>query len=160
MNTIIDLRAGHFARRFLSLTFFAFLFISLNSRAATLYWDSDADASGNDVATGTNLGGTGTWNTSLANWFNGSVETIWNNANNDAAVFDGGSGTVTLGGPITAGSLSFSNNTGSYDITADTLTLSSGVIDSGASNHTVSSIITGASGLTKLGAGALTLSGA
>ena len=113
--------------------------------AATLYWDSDAAGTGN-ATTGVGLGGTGTWNTSLSNWWPGSGTTdqAWVNGNNDTALFGGSAaGTVTLGTGITVGGLFF--NTNSYTLTngANTLTF-------GAANNTItlnnlpSATITGA----------------
>src|SRR5688572_24558258 len=65
--------------------------------AADRFWDPDANATGNNTTTGTGLGGAGTWNTALLNWFDGVASDVaWNNANNDTAVFAGSGGTVSL----------------------------------------------------------------
>ena len=102
--------------------------------AATLYWDQDGVAR-NDVLTGLGLGGTGTWRTTGAQWWDG-VDRVtleeWNNANNDTAVFTGTAGTVTLGTGITVGGLQF--NTTGYTIAGNTLTFGA------ASNITLNNI--------------------
>ena len=52
---------------------------------------------------GTGSGGSGVWDTSTANWFNGTTDVTWSNANNATAYFDGGSaGSVTINTAITA----------------------------------------------------------
>jgi fibronectin-binding autotransporter adhesin len=110
-------------------------------------------------------GGTGNWNTSApALWFNGITFQTWNNATLDNAIFGGTAGTVTINAPVTAHNLTF--NTSGYTVArtgANTLTLAgaSPTIDvlSGGS-ATISSVIAGVNGLTKAGAGTLTLSGA
>jgi autotransporter-associated beta strand protein len=77
--------------------------------AAPFYWDADGSASGNDTS-GTDLGGSGIWDTSSALWWDGvsiTNDNVWNNAGLDTAIFTGTPGTVTLGAPIVAGSLEF-----------------------------------------------------
>jgi hypothetical protein len=37
---------------------------------------------------GNGSGGGGTWDTTSANWYNGTTDVVWNNANNDTAVFE------------------------------------------------------------------------
>jgi fibronectin-binding autotransporter adhesin len=88
------------------------------AKAASVYWDGDA-LGFNDVLTGGGLGQAGVWNTTTANWWDGGTgltDTVWNNTNNDTAVFTGTAGTVTLGAPITVGGLQF--NTTAYSIGA------------------------------------------
>ena len=90
----------------------------------TLYWDPSQTASG------TGSGGTGTWDTSTANWFNGTSDVAWTNAYDPVAVFAGSAGTVTLGTGITASSAHFS--TSGYTVTSNTLTLAvSGAVSVG-----------------------------
>jgi len=120
-------------------------------QAASLQWDADGVAP---------LGDTGTWDTSnTLRWFNGLTYQNWVNANNDDAVFDTTAGTVTLGEPITANSLTF-NITG-YTLAGggNTLTLGSGNATVTTTAHTanVNAALGGTSGLTKLGAGILTV---
>jgi fibronectin-binding autotransporter adhesin len=72
-------------------------------QAMALTWDSDANAG--DGATD----GSGTWNTSLLNWFDGVGDIAWPNTLLDAAIFGNGgtAGVVTLGVPITVGTINF-----------------------------------------------------
>ena len=37
------------------------------------YWDNDANAANNNVATGAGMGGTGNWDAASAKWYNGST---------------------------------------------------------------------------------------
>lgn len=86
---------------------------------ATLYWDTNG--SGNGL-----VGGNGIWSTSVANWnlnSDGSgSNVVWTNSTSNEANFQGGGGTITLGGNITAdliyGSPSINNVTlnGVYSI--------------------------------------------
>src|SRR5205085_437333 len=66
-----------------------------------LYWDPAHTG-------GTGSGGSGNWDTSSLNWFNGTTDVAWNNARNDAAVFAGATGTVSVGAGITARAVGFS----------------------------------------------------
>ncbi|WP_224545079.1 autotransporter-associated beta strand repeat-containing protein [Mesorhizobium sp. CA16] len=124
--------------------------------AADLYWDADGS--------GLQLGGTGTWNTAAPPLWNTTGNAtagpfvIWNNGTPDNAIFAGTAGTVTLGAPITAGSLTF--NVSGYTIAGGTLTLGGGTPTITATgNATISSIIAGSGGLTKAGGGTLSLTG-
>jgi len=103
------------------------------------------------------------WNTVTANW---TSPTVWSNANVDSAIFSAtGVGTLTLQSPITARALQF--NTVGYTLAgtgANILTLSAGgssVLSVGEiqSNAavTIGAVIAGSAGLTKTGAGTLTL---
>ena len=134
----------------------------------------DPDGSYNNGHTG----GPGTWQDqtpiswddlpSAPNFTPPFQDTAWNNATNanDIAVFGGdpGSGIVTVSGSISVGGFQF-DNTG-YQIQGGTLTLSSPsgtqtpIIDTGANNALISSIIAGSHGLTKVGTGTLALTGA
>src|SRR5690349_5300150 len=42
------------------------------SAASDSYWDADTVAAGNSASTGSNLGGTGTWDVATTNWWDGS----------------------------------------------------------------------------------------
>jgi hypothetical protein len=103
---------------------FKFTFIALvcewggGAEAASLQWDANGAVPG--------TGGSGTWNTSTALWFNGSSFQNWNNATLDDAAFGGTAGTVTLGVAITAHNLTF--DTSGYTLTGSTLTLGGEVV--------------------------------
>jgi fibronectin-binding autotransporter adhesin len=92
--------------------------------ADTLYWDPGMTDSNSG-------GGSGTWDTSTPNWFDGNVsaEVVWNNIGQsgspDDAIFGGSTGgTVTLSTDMTAKTLTF--NTTGYTLTSGTLALSGG----------------------------------
>ncbi len=125
-------------------------FASVAATAGSLEWSVDGITPGG--------GGTGTWNTSTARWFNGSTFQNWSNAALDDAVFGGTAGTVTLGTAITAHSLIF-NVTG-YTVTGNTLTLGGvtptiSVVPAGSA--AIDSTIAGTAGLTETGGGTLIL---
>lgn len=131
-----------------------------SASGADRYWDANGTAP--------NRGGTGVWDTSSSFWSpNGDgvsgPYTVWNNAALDDAIFGGPNGitaTVTLNAPITAHNLTFDVST-TYTLTGSTLTLA-GAIPTITINGTatVNSILAGNAGLTKAGAGVLTLTGA
>jgi autotransporter-associated beta strand protein len=119
-----------------------------SSKAATLTW----------------INGSATWDTSSPFWNPGPV--AWNNAAFDTALFTGAPETITLGGPITVGGLTFNSN--GYLVTGNTLTLgaptgfnspSIAVNNNGFGTHraTISSTLAGTSGFIKTGNGALLL---
>ncbi|MGO9109516.1 MAG: hypothetical protein ACLP9L_09800 [Thermoguttaceae bacterium] len=93
--------------------------------AAVYYWDPNRTS-------GTNLGGEGTWNTSAANWWNGSTDTDW--ANGSDACFtslimtNDPQYSPTLAQAVTAGNLSFDGAV-PYQLSGSTLTLSGGTIN-------------------------------
>ncbi|WP_448097661.1 autotransporter-associated beta strand repeat-containing protein [Luteibacter yeojuensis] len=121
------------------------------------YWDVSGGSAGS--------GGTGTWDTMSMYW-NAANDGVagpfgaWNNATLDNAVFAGTAGTVTLGAPIAANTLTF--NTAGYTLTGNTLTLAgtTPTITTGTGATTIGSVIAGNAGLTKAGVGTLTLNGA
>lgn len=125
--------------------------------AATYYWDPDADPTANTVD-GTGLGGSGIWNSTNLNWWDGlSADVAWPGSAADLAVFAGASGTVTLSGTIQAGSLQFASDR--YALTGGTIVLGgAATIDVAAgSRANVLSDIGGTAGLVKTGAGTLNL---
>jgi fibronectin-binding autotransporter adhesin len=122
---------------------------------ASLYWDSDASAVGNNAATGAGLGGTGAWDSSV-NWFNGASEVPWT-AGSDA-VFTGAPGVVTLASPQSAASLSFSSD--GYTVTGSTLSMGPTPANYNADagvTAMIASTIAGTATMTKSGAGILVL---
>ncbi|MGV3661362.1 MAG: beta strand repeat-containing protein [Prosthecobacter sp.] len=110
----------------------------------------------NNVLTGANLGGTGTWDTlTTSNWWDGlsASDVPWNNANLDTAVFWGSAGTVTLGAAITAGALQF--ETSGYTLAGGTLAIAgTGAITADLGTYTtLASQLNGTNGLTLAGTG-------
>jgi autotransporter-associated beta strand protein len=130
-------------------------------------WDPDA------LYNNGHTGGPGIWDTSSNSWDDlpslsqPLVNTPWNNGThaNDIAVFGGnpGSGIVTLAGPIAVGGFQF--DISGYHIQDHVVQLSAPpgltpIIDTGANNARIGSIIVGSNGLTKVGTGTLELTGA
>ncbi|MFN5804787.1 MAG: hypothetical protein ACK467_04090, partial [Opitutia bacterium] len=136
------------------------------ARAANLFWDVNGSTAG--------LGGTGTWDTTSANWFNagsnttasgtGATAAIGAFTTNDVAYFAGTAGTsytVTLGEAVTIGGLNFSGLT-NYDVvgaSALTLGVPAGtpaqptVSVAAGSRVTVTAKLSGSQGLLKTGNG-------
>jgi fibronectin-binding autotransporter adhesin len=90
----------------------------VSAEAATYYWDSDGNATGN-ATTGTNLGGSTSseateWKTGGSNiWWEsgGATNTAWPSTGTHDVVFAGTAGTVNLGAAITnAGTLNFATS--------------------------------------------------
>ena len=109
----------------------------------TLYWDPT------HTATGTGSGGTGTWDTSIANWFNGSADVAWSNTFFPVAVFAGTAGTVTLNTAIDASDLNLT--TTGYTVTGNTLTLGvsgEGITVSSGKTESIATVLAGSAGLT------------
>ncbi len=93
--------------------------------AADVTWDITP---GDGAAT---TDGTGAWTDGAGNWNDGAGDVNWANATPDNAIIGSGgtAGTITLGGNVTVGTITFDAVTGSYDVTGggNTLTLSQGV---------------------------------
>ena len=146
-----------FSRSFFADSFSAGLFFL--ALAASIFWTADARAT--DLQWGANgAGGSGTWNTTSTNWYDGTANTNWNNAAPDSAIFGGSAGgTITLGSAITVGNITV-NRTDYSIATNNKLTLSNTTITvaSGA-NLFISNAMAGTTGLIKDGAGTLTLRG-
>lgn len=133
---------------------FAFFVVARNSASgATEYWDT----------TGTSglLPGNGNWSTSGGsnkNWstnISGTSLQLWTDGN-DAIFQENGTSVVTISGPVSVNSLTF-NGTG-YSIGGTALTLSGSSITTNAP-ASISAILGGSVGLTKMGAETLTLNG-
>src|SRR5690242_51252 len=129
--------------------------LAATSAQAALYWDADATAAGDNTSTGAGLGGTGTWDVS-SNWFDGANDVAWS-AGSDA-IFTGAAGTVTLGAPQSAASVSFKSD--GYILTGSTLTMgptpANHNVDASVT-ATINSTIAGSATMTKIGAGTLVL---
>ncbi|WP_353152475.1 autotransporter-associated beta strand repeat-containing protein, partial [Pollutimonas bauzanensis] len=125
--------------------------------AADVYWDVNGGSPGQ--------GGSGTWNLSDVTW-NQSSDGVagpfraWDNVALDTAVFGGTAGTVTVGGALNAGGLTFT--TANYTLNGGTVTLggASPTIAVASGNATINSTIAGNTGVTKSGAGNLILNNA
>ena len=151
----IGFRASSGIRAALAVSAVSLLAIG-SAHATSLTWDPAADHSGS--------GGVGNWNdstqvTPLANWYDGSIDTTWNNATPDSATFGGTGGTVTLTSGITANSLTFS--VGGYTIASGTLTFGGatpGIVTTAAAAIS-SAINTGGLDVLKSGAGTLSING-
>ena len=90
------------------------------AHAASLYWD------GTDTTVNAD-GSTGTWDTALANWDSlatAGVDSVWNNATPDSAIFGGTGGTVSLGTAITTRNVTINSGSTGYIIQTNALTLS------------------------------------
>lgn len=122
--------------------------------AATFYWNGV-------VSSGSAGGGTGTWNTTLSNWqtlATAGAATTWPVATDNAAVFAGTAGTVTISGTVSANTLTFS--TANYTVTGGALDLNGSTPTiTNAVAATINSALSGTAGLTKSGNGTLTLGG-
>jgi len=138
---------------FAALAWFEFV---VGGRAATLYWDADGSTAGNSAATGANLGGSGLWSSTNANWWDTSLGTpqFWPDGND--AVFWGTAGAVTVS-TVAANSVAF--KTTGYALSAGTLTMAGAAsfnVDTGVT-ATINSTLAGTNTLWKLGAGTLIL---
>ncbi|MEX1113796.1 MAG: autotransporter-associated beta strand repeat-containing protein [Akkermansiaceae bacterium] len=111
--------------------------------------------------------GAGPWDLTTANWANSGTNVAWPNNGNDTAFFGtagplAANATVTLGAPIVAANLTFTNtsaNTNQYTITGaglNTLTLA-GTVDVSANARLFTEIA--GTGFTKAGTGTLRVDG-
>ena len=123
--------------------------------AAVVYWDADGNAIGNDSSSGAGLGGSGTWNPSNSNWWDGSSasDAAFPVTGTDTAIFTGTGGIVQLGSAITVQTLTF--NSDGFTITggtggtnALTLASSNAINVNVAGTATVSAVVAGSGGLT------------
>jgi len=129
----------------------AVLLVSPNPATAQSYWDPSNSG-------GTGSGGTGSWDNSTLDWFNGTSDVAWPSGN--TANFEGMAGTVTVNAAVTADGLTFS--TLGYTIAgSSTLTLGGAtpaITVPAGSNTTITGIIGGTAGVTVNG-GILVFSG-
>ena len=123
--------------------------------AAVVYWDADGTAIGNNSSSGAGLGGSGTWNASDSNWWDGSSpsDAAFPGTGTDTAIFTGTGGIVQLGSAITVQMLTF--NSDGFTITggtggtnALTLASSNAINVNVAGTATVSAVVAGSGGLT------------
>ena len=135
-----------------AITIAIIVLIARSSAHAQLFWDT---GNGSGLQSGN-----GTWSTGAPNWNTAAApansQVVW--AQNSDAVFQtNGTSLVTVSGPVQVNSITF-NGTG-YTIGGTTLTLTGANITANA-DATISAILDGSVGLTKLGNSILTLSGA
>jgi fibronectin-binding autotransporter adhesin len=139
------------------LVLLAFASASISRAQTTLYWDANGAAAG--------TGGTGNWSPAAGNlWRVNSATgalTAWSNTNpDDYAIFGGTAGTVTVNANTDVARMTFLVSGYTIARSAGTFTLTTdGIIDTGGSSATISAPMAGTVGLTKNGAGTLTLSG-
>ena len=123
--------------------------------AAVVYWDADGTAIGNNSSSGAGLGGSGTWNPSNSNWWDGfsPSDAAFPGTGTDTAIFTGTGGIVQLGSAITVQTLTF--NSDGFTITggtggtnALTLASSNAINVNVAGTATVSAVVAGSGGLT------------
>ncbi|MCX6837752.1 MAG: autotransporter-associated beta strand repeat-containing protein [Verrucomicrobia bacterium] len=152
----------------LGLTMIVFLLtwqIAQPLQAAAFYWDADASVTGNTAA-GANLGGTGIWDATMANWWDTPNLVVWPNTNADQAIISGAfpalgiptANTITLSSGIVANTLTFVRS--GYTLTGGTLTLDGTTPTLHANlgeSATINSQILGLAGLTKTGGGSVRL---
>lgn len=103
-----------------------------------------------------NGGGTGNWDTSSNNWYTNSSTGPWANSTNNGAVFQSGSGTVTLTTSVTSSGVLF--QVGGYTIAgSSTLNTPAVQVFNAGQTDTITAPVSGAN-FTKSGAGTLILS--
>ena len=125
---------------------------------AILYWDFDHSTAGLQS-------GSGNWDTNYGignrNWksaSNGTGSDVSWNQNDDAVFQTSGTSLVTLTSAISVNSITF--NGAGYTIAGGTLTLTGAGTITNNTDATLSSVLAGTVGMTKLGSSILTLSGA
>ncbi len=122
---------------------------SLTASAIDITWDTDPAAG--------IQGGAGTWDATITNWTADGGVTLfaWNNTANaaDTAIFGGSGGEVSLGTPITAGSLTIGD---SYIFSGETLTTTEISVTDAAHTARFDNVLAGGP-LLKTGGGTLLL---
>lgn len=142
-----------------ALTLTGFVFTASAALALDFTWD------GSDPVTAGAQGGTGTWDSANATWWNGSANVAWPVSGTDHdAIFGEASGAVTLDS-VTANDLLFSANgyvlSGAATLTLNgtTPTITTGTGISASIGNLTDTVLAGSAGLVKAGLGTLTLNG-
>lgn len=128
------------------------------ARAASYTYDANTSTTGVQD-------GSGTWNTTLSNFWNGTSDVQWPNQNTDVAVFGagGGGGTMTITtGTVTTNGITFATVTSGafYQTLGGTITLAGTaptITVNAANGGTIRSTLVGTSGFIKTGTGGLTI---
>jgi fibronectin-binding autotransporter adhesin len=118
---------------------------------ANLTWDPAQSG-------GTAVGGGGAWN-AAPDWWSGTGDQAWNNANADTAVFTGLAGSVMLGSSQSVGGIIFAS-TGGYALTGSSIALAgaSPAIAITSGSDSIASVISGSAALSiQAGSGLLVL---
>jgi len=126
---------------------------------AQVTWDATVGTSGPQD-------GAGTWSTSASgtNWWDGTTNVAWPNLSTSNAIFGAGSGaagTVTVSDSVLTNAITFNApGSGTYTLSGGTISLagSTPTITANA-DASIGSQLAGSAGLSKAGAGTLTLSG-
>lgn len=134
--------------------------------ASALLWPLLGNASVYSFDPGTTpatpSGGTGAWDAESPVWSLAGTDVAWNNDGTHTATFGGTAGTVTLGGTtINANAINF--NTTGYTVTGGTLNLSGTaptITRAASTSTTLTSLLTGTTGLTLSGTGGIAINNA
>ncbi len=128
------------------------------ARAASYTFDANTGSAGVQD-------GSGTWNTTLANFWNGTSDVQWPNQNTDVAVFGAGGGggimTITTGN-VTTNGITFATVTSGayYQTLGGTITLAGTdptITVNAANGGTIRSTLVGTSGFIKTGSSGLSI---
>ena len=167
-------RFSRFLRRKVFVSF-AILLIGFSSGPAAaldFYWDADATSAGNNNLDGTGLGGAGTWDTSLLNWWDLAGDVAWPNNNLSNAIFTSAFPTLPYAVPVTtavnvdAGGVTANRLTfvrSGYTVSGGALTLAGtggGLQAKLGESAKIDSQISGTAGLVKSGGGSIRLGNA
>jgi autotransporter-associated beta strand protein len=147
-------------------------FSSGPAAALDFYWDADATSAGNNNLDGTGLGGAGTWDTSLLNWWDLAGDVAWPNNNLSNAIFTSAFPTLPYAVPVTtavnvdAGGVTANRLTfvrSGYTVSGGALTLAGtggGLQAKLGESAKIDSQISGTAGLVKSGGGSIRLGNA
>jgi autotransporter-associated beta strand protein len=132
-------------------------FVGLEPPPTTVYWDADANASGNNTTTGAGLGGAGTWDNTAHRFYNGSADLAYTSTN-DVVFWGPSGGTVSLSAQQFASTLTF--KTSGYVLTGSTVRMTGSTIAVNPGvTATINSAVAGTFGIAKTGSGTLVLGG-